>query len=242
MNAVSDGSWDFHDYYDDSWDYGYWDDSWDWQEPAGSGTKGTLEQPLGSSSSTGQTLQSPLPPQGSVSTVSAVNSRQAPTAKTSSMANVALFAAVMMSTVSRGSSLCVPTFGQNTGDYMFTGLVDFCPSRGYPTFDRLSKKACISPVVTFMNETVREKKDALFSVENLGMSLNTNFHDLWLAEHLLASTTLDSEQWILFDSGASANCCPKDFGADWPLLPLNGQPPPLRSISGQPLCMFTVVG
>ena len=60
MNAVSDGSWDFHDYYDDSWDYG-WDDSWDWysysdplwesQEPAGSGTKGTLEQPSGSPSS-----------------------------------------------------------------------------------------------------------------------------------------------------------------------------------------------
>ena len=76
VNAVSDGSWDFHDYYDDSWNYGYWDDSWDWysysdplwesQEPAGSGTKGTLEQPSGSSSSTGQTLQSPLPPQGSV--------------------------------------------------------------------------------------------------------------------------------------------------------------------------------
>ena len=89
-----------------------------------------------------------------------------------------------------------------------------------------------------MNETVREKKDTLFSVENLGMSLNTNFHDLWLAEHLLASTTLDSEQWILFDSGASANCCPKDFGADWPLLPLNGEPPPLRSISGQPLHVY----
>ena len=156
------------------------------------------------------------PPQGSVSAVSAVNSRQsstfekgkAPTAKSSSMANVALFAAAMMCAVSRGASLCVPTFGQNTGEDMFTGLVDFCPSRGYPMFDRLSKKACISPVVTFMNETVREKKDTLFSVENLGISLNTNFHDLWLAEHLLASTTLDSEQWILFDSGASANCCP----------------------------------
>ena len=92
---------------------------------------------------------------------------KAPTAKSSSMANVALFAAVMMSTVSRGSSLGVPTFGQNTGEDMFTGLVDFCPSRGYPTFDRLSKKACISPVVTFMNATVREKKDKwVFSRES----------------------------------------------------------------------------
>ena len=30
----------------------------------------------------------------------------------------------------------------------------------------------------------------------------------------------------------------KDFGADWPLLPLNGEPPPLRSISGQPLHVY----
>ena len=29
MNAVSDGSWGFHDYYDDSGDYAYWDDPWD---------------------------------------------------------------------------------------------------------------------------------------------------------------------------------------------------------------------
>ena len=66
--------------------------------------------------------------------------------------------------------------------------------------------------------SVREKKDTLFSVENPDMSLNTNFHDLWLAEHLLASTTLDSEQWILFDSRASANCCREDLEADWPLF------------------------
>ena len=67
------------------------------------------------------------------------------------------------------------------------------------------------------------------------MDLNTTFHDRWLADHLVASTTLDANHWILFDSGASANCCPKDFGSEWPLLPLNGEPPPLRSISGQPL-------
>ena len=70
------------------------------------------------------------------------------------------------------------------------------------------------------------------------MDLNTTFHDRWLADHLVASTTLDANHWILFDSGASANCCPKDFGSEWPLLPLNGEPPPLRSISGQPLHVY----
>ena len=81
-----------------------------------------------------------------------MNSRQsstfvkvkAPTAKSSPMANVACFAAVMVSTVSRGSSLCVPIFGQNTGEDMFTGLIDFCPSRECPVFDKFSKEACFA--------------------------------------------------------------------------------------------------
>ena len=44
--------------------------------------------------------------------------------------------------------------------------------------------------------------------------------------------------WILFDSGAATHRCPKDFASDWPLLPLTGRAPPLRSISGQPLIVF----
>ena len=70
------------------------------------------------------------------------------------------------------------------------------------------------------------------------MELNTTFHDRWLANHLVVSTTLDADHWILFDSGALANCCPKNFGGEWQLLPSNGEPPPLRSISGQPLHVY----
>ena len=71
---------------------------------AGSGTKATLEQASASSSAAGtvQTSQSPLPPQGSVSAVTSQPSKtltsRMPSAKNSPMANVALFAAVMMET------------------------------------------------------------------------------------------------------------------------------------------------
>ena len=73
------------------------------------------------------------------------------------------------------------------------------------------------------------------------MELNTTFHDRWFANHLVVSTTLDADHWILFDlfdSGALANCCSKNFGGEWQLLPSNGEPPPLRSISGQPLHVY----
>ena len=41
--------------------------------------------------------------------------------------------------------------------------------------------------------------------------------------------------WILFDSGASANCCPDWFAEDYPLLPVGDDCPSLRSISGKAL-------
>ena len=116
----------------------------------------------------------------------------------------------------------------NAFDDMYSGVVDF----RFPS-SQLRFTTCfpLAPVVTFMNETAQDSgRENLFSVEQLG--------DRWLADHLVASTTLDANHWILFDSVASANCCPKDFGSEWPLLPLNGEPPPLRSISGQPLHVY----
>ncbi|CAE7295848.1 unnamed protein product [Symbiodinium sp. CCMP2456] len=41
--------------------------------------------------------------------------------------------------------------------------------------------------------------------------------------------------WILFDSGASANCCPPWLADDYPLLPIVEDGPILRSISGKTL-------
>ena len=46
---------------------------------------------------------------------------------------------------------------------------------------------------------------------------------------------LVGKSWILFDSGACANCCPEWFAPDHPLLPLNESTPSLRSLSGKTL-------
>ena len=46
---------------------------------------------------------------------------------------------------------------------------------------------------------------------------------------------LVDKSWILFDSGACANCCPEWFAPDYPVLPLNESAPSLRSLSGKTL-------
>eukprot|EP00439_Symbiodinium_sp_Y106_P064462 s3510_g10.t1 len=51
--------------------------------------------------------------------------------------------------------------------------------------------------------------------------------------HLQAG--LVDKSWILFDSGACANCCPEWFAPDYPILPLNESAPSLRSLSGKTL-------
>ena len=68
--------------------------------------------------------------------------------------------------------------------------------------------------------------------------LDTSFFDPYLAEHesVVASVGQgNDETWILFDSGAAANCCPPDFAPEFPLLQLDERAPPLKSISGQTL-------
>ena len=97
----------------------------------------------------------------------------------------------------------------------------------------------MAPLETFSLNGRTDENQRLFSVGNLGLkNLNTTFKDVALEEHLIASTLEDSEPWVLFDSGAATHCCPKDFASEWPLLPLTGKAPPLRSISGQPLTVF----
>ena len=49
-----------------------------------------------------------------------------------------------------------------------------------------------------------------------------------LAEFHLQSGVID-KSWILFDSGASANCAPPWFGQDYPLHPVGSDCPALRS-------------
>ena len=55
-----------------------------------------------------------------------------------------------------------------------------------------------------------------------------------LSEFHVQSGIVD-KSWILFDSGASANCCPDWFGQDYPWLPVGNNCPSLRRISGKTL-------
>ena len=64
-----------------------------------------------------------------------------------------------------------------------------------------------------------------------------DFEDTVIDQHLTVAPTVDTS-WILFDSGAAANCCPKNFAPEWPLLPITGAKPPLRSATGQPLKIY----
>ena len=60
-----------------------------------------------------------------------------------------------------------------------------------------------------------------------------DFDDSLIGLHMQAG--LVDKSWILFDSGACANCCPEWFAPDYPTLPLNESAPLLRSLSGKTL-------
>ena len=58
-------------------------------------------------------------------------------------------------------------------------------------------------------------KDSLHSMTTLKECgcdrLNSKFVDAFLHEQLISAVE-ESTPWVLFDSGASAHCCPPDFG------------------------------
>ena len=60
------------------------------------------------------------------------------------------------------------------------------------------------------------------------------FDDPLLVENLIANFMPDNKA-LLFDSGASVHCCPLSFASNWPLLPLHGVVPNLKTVSGDPL-------
>ena len=87
-------------------------------------------------------------------------------------------------------------------------------------------------------ETSNDECGFLKTLSDYNLSPNTTFHDPFMTEHLVVAAVQQPGTWILFDSGAAANCCSRDFAPEWPLLPLTGKPPPLKSISGQPLNVY----
>ena len=90
-----------------------------------------------------------------------------------------------------------------------------------------------SGVPARVESTEQTTEDCLRRIEQLNQSLiePTPPWDT-LAELRLQSGIID-RSWILFDSGASANCCPSWFAEDYPLLSVGSDCPALRSISGK---------
>ena len=71
------------------------------------------------------------------------------------------------------------------------------------------------------------------TLEDWGLgNLDTRCFDPYLAEHELVVASVDhpqDETWILFDSGAAANCCPPDFAPEFPLCDLTRERRHLRA-------------
>ena len=243
INAVSelyDNSWD--QTWDDSlWSWESWDswDPWGWSsdfasepwpaEAAPSAKAETLKPKEEASSSSGAAT---LPV--SAVTLEGPPGLSAPRAKPKAKASVSpstlLMSAVVLGNFGLGNTFRV--------DGMTNGVVDF-NFGGFGESSDFVPPALMAPLETFSLNGRTEENQRLFSVGDLDLkNLNTTFKDDALEEHLMASTLEDSDPWILFDSGAATHCCPKDFASEWPLLPLTGKAPPLKSISGQPLTIF----
>ena len=239
VGALFDESWE-------SWDDSLWDSSWDswdwysyqdfagWNEwwPEATSSKETLSPQQPQKPKEESTLQHGAQ-QAPVSAVTMTAppglSKAAPKPKAKSSLSPSSF---LMSALVLGNFGVGQSFGF---EGMLTGDVDFSYGEKRATFSSVG----MAPLETFSlnrNDSVPQK---LFSVYDLGVSnLNTTFRDHALEEHLVAATFDENEPWILFDSGAATHCCPQDFASEWPLLPLSGKPPPLRSISGQPLTVY----
>ena len=86
--------------------------------------------------------------------------------------------------------------------------------------------------------SVKDSFHSMTTLKDCGLDhLNSKFVGTFLHEQLISAVE-ESAPWVLFDSRTSAHCCPPDFGEQWPLLPLNGNGQPLKSVTGQPLNMY----
>ena len=100
-----------------------------------------------------------------------------------------------------------------------------------------TSKGCFNVASTC--QIPRNEMDHFETLETVGLNhvKLPDFEDVFIDQHLTVAPTVDTS-WVLFDSGAAANCCPKNFAPEWPLLPITGVKPPLRSVTGQPLKIY----
>ena len=223
------GNVDFNDWWYDDWDWTSWDDDWSWDHTWDS----SWNEPTSSSPPTLQESQNKtsvsvteLPSSktsGSGAKVSAVTSGPPPGLdRTSSTQGITSRSKSLLMAAIRAITL--GTFG--VGNSVLVGPVVTCTSQG-----------CSNPHPA--SQYSLNESDHFETLQTVGLNHVTlpDFEDVFIDQHLTVAPTVDTS-WILFDSGAAANCCPKHFAPEWPLLPITGVKPPLRRVTGQPLKIY----
>ena len=222
------GNVDFDSWWYDDWEWTSWGDDWSWDhswtsswnEPTSSSPP-TLQESQNKTSVTVTELASSSPStSGSGAKVSAVTSGPPPglDRTSNSQGNTSRSKSLLMAAITLG------TFG--VGNSVLVGPVVTPTSQGCSNLYPTSQYS--------LNES-----DHFETLQTVGLNhvKLPDFEDVFIDQHLTVAPTVDTS-WILFDSGAAANCCPKNFAPEWPLLPITGTKPPLRSVTGQPLKIY----
>ena len=216
--AVTDSSdWDDWYWYEDDWS-SYWHEDWsgsaDWEASAAN----------------------PLPqqiPKDSASSSSATNIASAKPANTA--------AAVLIEDLDEDSGLplskenIVPSLSSSSTGHARSsrpGLVSKLFVGALMLIGALSSSVPVCPDIGGSDFLTQNSQNL---IESSGSEPAEHIDRL--AEFHLQSGIVD-RSWILFDSGASANCCPSWFASDYPLLPVGSDCPALRSISGKALSIL----
>ena len=209
------GHVNFDDWWYDDWDWTSWDDDWSWDHTWSSWNEPTSSSPPSRQESQNNTsvAVTELPSSstsGSGAKVSAVTSGPPlGIERTSSpRGNTSRSKSLLMAAITLG------TFG-------------------------VGNSVLVGPVLTPTCEISGNSSCNFETLETVGLKhVNLpDFEDRFIDQHLTVAPTVDTS-WVLFDSGAAANCCPKNFAPEWPLLPITGTKPPLRSVTGQPLKIY----
>ena len=219
------GHVNFDDWWNDDWDWTSWDDDWSWDHTWSSWNEPTSSSPptLQESQNKTSVTVTELPSSstsGLGAKVSAVTSGPPPGIERTSSprGNTSRSKSLLLAAITLG------TFG--VGNSVLVGPVVTSTSQGCSNSFSTSQY--------FLNES-----DHFETLQTVGLNhvKLPDFEDTFIDQHLVVASSVDTS-WILFDSGAAANCCPKNFAPEWPLLPITGTKPPLRSVTGQPLKIY----
>ena len=209
-----DGSWQddhfvghvgFDDWWTDdwtSWDDWSWDQTWtSWNEAGQASTSGTPTLQEAQSRTSVQVTE--LPASGSAAS-------QGTSAQVS-----AVLAEPPGLQVSQGSRVTPSTSRGFVPSMMLAAIT--LNTFGVGTSVSLGHVTTSGSVQQHQTESTHFETLESVGLSHLSLPV---FQDFMMNQHMVIASSADTS-WVLFDSGAAAHCCPKNFAPEWPLLPLN---------------------